>query len=524
MSAILFDGGRIHIGDGTSGEALLARDGRVAAVGRRDEVRREAGRAEVVDLRGGVMVPGWFDAHVHFVWWAQQMSRLDIASTATLEDALDRIASYARGLAEGAWVLGGRFDKNTWGRWPSAVDLDRVTNGHPAVLRSRDGHSRWLNSAAIAQAGITRDTAVPEGGAIFRDDRGEATGVLQENANALADVVIPPPTDDEMLADARRGQTEAWRRGITGLEDLDQFLGRSPVAVLARMRDAGELGLRVYMGIPHARLADALQQRLRTGEGDEWLRTGHLKIFTDGALGSQTAALEEPYEGSRDRGILTVEPGQLAHDVAVAAAAGIAVAIHAIGDRAVHVALDAIEPTRASAPQLRQKVEHVQLVRADDLSRFGALGIVASMQPIHATSDRDLADRYWGASRVPRAYPWRTLRRTGAVLAFGSDAPVEPIDPLLGIHAAVTRRRPQDDEPWRPEQRLTIEEALAGYAAGPAYAMSNERVSGTLRVGMRCDATVVDRDLARCAEDELLEARVRATITAGVVRYSDGLG
>jgi predicted amidohydrolase YtcJ len=452
------------------------------------------------------------------------MARLDLADTTTLEQALDRVATFARALPEGAWVLGGRFDKNNWGRWPTAVDLDQVTGGRPAVLRSRDGHSRWLNSAAITRAGITRDTATPEGGAIFRDDRGEATGVLQENANALADTVIPPPTDDEMLADARRGQAEAWRRGITGLEDLDQFLGRSPVAVLARMRDAGELALRVHMGIPHARLADALEQRMRTGEGDAWLRTGHLKIFTDGALGSQTAALEEPYEGSRDRGILVIEPGQLARDVAVAAASGIAVAIHAIGDRAVHVALDAIEPTRATAPQLRQKIEHVQLVRADDLARFGALGIIASMQPIHATSDRDLADRHWGAARVPRAYPWRTLRRTGAVLAFGSDAPVEPIDPLLGIHAAVTRRRPQDDEAWRPEQRLTIEEALAGYAAGPAYAMSDERVSGTLRVGMRCDATVVDRDLARCAEDELLDARVRATITDGVVRFADGLG
>ncbi|MDP9283089.1 MAG: amidohydrolase, partial [Chloroflexota bacterium] len=409
MSALLFEGGRIHVGDGTSAEALLARDGRVAAVGRRDEVRREASGAEPVDLRGGLMVPGWFDAHVHFVWWAQQMARLDIADTTTLEQALDRIAVYARGLPDGAWVLGGRFDKNNWGRWPTAVDLDGVTAGHPAVLRSRDGHARWLNSAAVARAGITRDTAVPDGGAIFRDDRGEATGVLQENANALADVVIPAPTDDEMLADARRGQGEAWRRGITGLEDLDQFLGRSPVAVLERMRDAGELALRVHMGIPYARLADALEQRMRTGEGDEWLRTGHLKIFTDGALGSQTAALEEPYEGSRDRGILTIEPDQLARDVAAAAAAGIAVAIHAIGDRAVHVALDAIEPTRSTSPQLRQKIEHVQLVRADDLARFGALGIIASMQPIHATSDRDLADRYWGASRVGRAYPWRTL-------------------------------------------------------------------------------------------------------------------
>src|SRR4030088_2248787 len=274
-----------------------------------------------------MMVPGRFDAHVHFVWWAQQMARLDLADTTKLDQALDRISTHARSLPDRAWVLGGRFDKNNWGRWPTAVDLDQVTNGHPAVLRSRDGHSRWLNSAAITRAGITRDTAVPEGGAIFRDDRGEPTGVLQENANTLADTVIPPPTDDEMLADARRGQIEAWRRGITGLEDLDQFLGRSPLAVLARMRDAGELALRVHMGIPHARLADALEQRMRTGEGDEWLRTGHLKIFTDGALGSQTAALEEPYEGSRDRGILVVEPGQLARDVAVAAAPGIGVSI-----------------------------------------------------------------------------------------------------------------------------------------------------------------------------------------------------
>jgi predicted amidohydrolase YtcJ len=524
MSAVIFEGGRIHVGDGTSAEALLARDGRVVAVGRRDEVRRDAGRAEVVDLRGGLMVPGWFDAHVHFVWWAQQMSRLDIADATTLEEALDRVAAFAKRLPEGAWVLGGRFDKNSWGRWPSAVDLDRVTGGHPAALRSRDGHSRWLNSAAIARAGITRDTARPEGGAIFRDDRGEPTGVLQENANALADAVIPPPTDDEMLADARRGQAEAWRRGITGFEDLDQFRGHAPRAVFERMRDAGELAMRVHMGIPHARLADAVEQRMRTGEGDEWLRTGHLKIFTDGALGSQTAALEEPYAGSSDRGILTIDPGDLARDVGAAAASGIAVAIHAIGDRAVHVALDAIEPTRASAPRLRQKIEHVQLVRADDLARFGALGIVASMQPIHATSDRDLADRHWGPSRVSRAYPWRTLRSSGAVLAFGSDAPVEPIDPLLGIHAAVARRRPNDPAAWHPEQRLTVDEALAGYATGPAHAMATERDAGTLRVGMRCDATVVDRDLARCSEDEILEARVRATITDGVVRFADGLG
>ncbi len=523
MSATIFHGGRIYVGDRTTAEALLARDGRIVALGRPQDLRREAADGELVDLRGGLMVPGWFDAHVHFVWWARQMTQLDIGDAATLDDALGRIASHVRGLPPGAWVLGGRFDKNAWGRWPSAADLDRVTGGHPAALRSRDGHSRWLNAAALARARITRETPAPEGGVIFHDERGEPTGVLQENANRLADAVLPPPTDDDLLEAARRGQLEAWKRGLVGFEDLDQFAGRSPLGIFERLRDRGELAMRVFMGIPHARLGDAVGSGTRTGSGDDWLRTGHLKIFTDGALGSQTAALEEPYEGTGDRGVLTVEPDVLGRDVAAAAAAGIAVAIHAIGDRAVHVALDAIAPTRSAAPALRQKIEHVQLVRSDDLSRFGSLGIIASMQPIHATSDRDLADRYWGPARVARAYPWRTLRQTDAVLAFGSDAPVEPIDPLLGIHAAVARKRPRDDEAWRPEQRLTLDEALAGYAAGPAYAMSTERETGALRVGMRCDATVVDRDLARCSEDQLLEVRVRATITDGVVRFEDGL-
>jgi predicted amidohydrolase YtcJ len=268
----------------------------------------------------------------------------------------------------------------------------------------------------------------------------------------------------------------------------------------------------------------ALETGMRTGQGDEWLQLGHVKFFTDGALGSQTAALEEPYEGTDDRGILTFDPVELRTDVARAAAGGLGVAIHAIGDRAVRVALDAVAPTRMTSPALRQRLEHIQLVREEDLGRFGALGVIASMQPIHCTSDRDLADRYWGPKRTPRAYPWRTLLERGAILAFGSDAPVEPIDPLLGIHAAVTRRRPGDREPWFPAQRLTLDEALHAYTAGAAYSTGREGEWGTLDVGMRCDATVVDRDLAKLGEHELLDAKVRATITDGVVRYADGLG
>jgi predicted amidohydrolase YtcJ len=522
VSATLFHGGRVHVRSGVSADALLARDGRVVAVGRASDLAKDAGRAERVDLRGGLMVPGWGDAHVHFVWWAQQMRRIDLSATDTVEEALAAVERHARALPEGRWILGGRFDKNRWGRWPTAAELDRVTHGRPAALRSRDGHARWLNSRSLELAAIGPGTATPAGGVIERGPGGAPTGVLMENAIGLVDRVLPQPDADERYEQAVAGQREAWARGITAIGNLDNFAGTWPFDAFERMRERGELGIRVHSGIPFARLDEAIAQGLRTGRGDEWHRVGPVKIFTDGALGSQTAAMEEPYEGSQDRGVLTIAPADLDSAVARAAAAGIAVAIHAIGDRAVHVALEAIAPTRRSAPALRQKIEHIQLVREDDLPRFGQLGVIASMQPIHATSDRDLADRYWGA-RTKRAYPLRTIADGGGVLAFGSDAPVEPIDPLLGIHAAVTRMRPGDSGPWHPEQRITLDEALAAYSSGFAYAFAQERDHGTLEPGMRCDATVIEADIAKAAPSEWPGIRVRATVTDGAVRYENGL-
>ena len=521
MTAILFAGGRIHTGTGRSAEALLARDGRIVAVGRLSDVSPEAGRAERVDLAGGLMVPGWTDCHVHFMWWAIQMGQVDLRDAATLEEALVRIEAQARSLPPGAWLLGGRFDKNRWGRWPTAAELDRATTGRPAALRSRDGHARWLNTAALRAAGIDAARTSPAGGEIERDARGLPTGILKENANWLVEAVIPEPSAAECLAAVRLGQTEAWRRGIIGIEDLEQANAREAFRLL---NEDGELGLRVEMGIPRLDLTAAIDAGLRTGDGDDWLRTGHCKIFTDGALGSQTAALEEPYEGTDARGILTIEPDELRRDVDRAAAAGVAVAIHAIGDRAVRVALDAIEPTRRTHPRLRQRIEHVQLVREADLERFGRLGIIPSVQPIHATSDRDLVDEHWGLERARRAYPWRSLAAHGAVLAFGSDAPVEPIDPLLGIHAAVARKRPGDPDRWHPEEALTLDEALAGYAAGAAYATGRDRERGTFVPGMWCDATILDRDLAATPTEDWPGASVTGTVTAGIVRHAEGLG
>ncbi|MHB8630894.1 MAG: amidohydrolase [Candidatus Limnocylindria bacterium] len=521
MNALLFHGGRIHVGDGTSAEALVTVDGVVRAIGRRADLVRDHGSAERIDLHGGLMTPGWHDSHVHFTWWAIQMRQVDLRDEPTIDAALSRIAEHARPLPPTAWVQGGRFDKNRWGRWPTAAELDRATAGRPAALRSRDGHSRWLNTAALRAAGIDSNTPDPPGGAIERDGSGAPTGVLKENASGLADRVVPPPTSDDIFAAVGRGQREAHRRGITAIEDFEQA---AAFGAFQRRREHGDLRLRVVMGIPHGSLDAALALGLRSGLGDEWLRVGHLKIFTDGALGSQTAALEEPYAGTMDRGILTIEPGTLEADVRRAADAGIAVAIHAIGDRAVRVALDAIAPTRATHPALRQRIEHVQLLGATDIVRFGGLGVIASMQPIHATSDRDLVDRFWGPERAIRAYPWRRLLAAGARLAFGSDAPVEPIDPLLGMHAAVARKRPADADRWHPAEALTLDEAIAAYTSGAAYAMNAERERGTLTVGMRCDATVVEGDLARIAVDEWPTVHVSGTVVGGVVVHAAGIG
>ena len=520
--AVLFANGRVYLGSGRFSDALVARDGRVAAAGDVRAVRSEHPYATLVDLRRGVMVPGFTDAHCHFLWWALQRGRLDLAEERTLDDALAKIDAYAGRLPDGAWILGGRFDKNRWGRWPTREELDRVSHGHPAVLRSRDGHSRWASTAALRVARIGRATPAPDGGEIDRDASGELTGILRENAIRLLDAVIPEPSDVECLQAVAAGQSDALRRGLTGIHDLDTPMPPAHRA-FQELHDHGELGIRVHMGVPHKSLDAALDLGIRTGLGDDWLRWSNLKIFSDGSLGSQTAALEEPYAGTDYRGLLTVDPEQLKRDVRRATTGGIAVAIHAIGDRAVRIALDAIEHAGGSRDRLRQRLEHVQLVRDGDIARFARLGVIASMQPIHATSDRDIADRYWG-ERCRRAYPWRAFRDAGVTLAFGSDAPVEPIDPLLGLYAAVARKRPSDAAPWYPEQRLDLQGALAGYTSGAAYAVSREAELGTLDVGKWCDAVVLDRDVFREPPEALLEAKVRATITASVVRYDGGLG
>jgi len=505
-------------------QALAIRGDRVAAVGDDAEIWRWNGPATtVLDLRGRAAFPGFIDAHVHLAGFARLLRRVDLAGVASLREALARIADRAARLPEGAWVLGGGWNHNLWpeGRFPRREDADAVAGGRPLALHSKDGHVLWANSAALALAGVGRETPDPAGGEIERDATGEPTGLLKETAAGLVSRVIPETGVDETAALLAEALALVQSYGLTGVHSNE---GATALGALQELRSEGRLGLRVCASLPAGSLDEALALGLRTGWGDEWLRLGGVKVFCDGALGARTAHMLEPYEGAPGQcGIEVTDAAALAELARRAAAGGLALAIHAIGDRANRQALDALEAAiRSGAGRgLRHRVEHVQTLHPADIPRFGALGVIASMQPIHATSDMAMADRHLGA-RARWSYAWRSLAASGATLAFGSDAPVESMEPLRGIHAAVTRQRP-DGSPaggWYPEERLTAAEAVAAYTLGAAYASGEESLKGSLVPGKLADVVVLSQDLLAIPPSEILSTRVEHTSLGGQVVYS----
>lgn len=497
--------------------AVGVRDGRIVYVGD-DATAREmlAPGGEAIDLRGRGVIPGLNDAHLHFSWFAIGLQSVQ-AETATLDEVLARVAEFARRMPPGGWITGMGWNQNVWhlttsDGFPTAADLDRVAPEHPVALSAKSGHALWANSCALQLAGITASTPDPAGGQIVRDEHGQPTGILLEDAMELVDKVRPEPKPEQLAEMMQAAFPVAHRAGLTGIHDFD---GPTAFAAYQLLHQRGELGLRVVKSIPREKLSHALELGLRSGFGDDLLRIGSVKLFADGALGPQTAWMIDPFEGSTGTGIATLSEAEMAEDVRRANAAGLSCAIHAIGDRACRTVLDVYEEVGSRA--LRNRIEHVQLLHPRDYARLGRLGVVASMQPIHATSDMLIADKYWGG-RSAGAYAWRTQLDAGAVLAFGSDCPVEKLDPLLGIHAAVTRRR-ADGSPgpqgWYPEQRLTVEEAVRGFAWGAAYAGGVEDQRGTLALGKLADFTVLDRDIFQIEPMEILETHVDATIIGG---------
>jgi predicted amidohydrolase YtcJ len=431
----------------TRAAALLVRNGRVAAVGDSGALRAHAPAARVLHLAGATITPGLTDAHVHLTEWAFARREADLATAASpvaaasaLAAHVDRVEAVSRGRDQ--WVRGRGWNPHLWeGRAPDRHVLDAVLGDRPVVLQSHDMHALWVNSATLLRAGIDAHTPDPEGGRIVMDPAGEPTGLLLESAGQLVTRLLPLPSLEQAAAAVHDAQGELHSLGITGVHSFPgvHFPDPDPLGVLLLLRERGQLRLRILQHIRADRLDHAIRLGLRSGFGDEWLRIGAVKMFLDGALGSRTAWMRDPYEDSVDCGISTLDPDEFRATVRCAASAGIASTVHAIGDAAVCLALDVLADPGLRVHAMPHRIEHLQCCPPDRFAHAAAGGLVCSMQPSHLITDWRIADRCWGA-RSRGAFALASLLRAGTTLAFGSDAPVESVDPRLGLYAAVARQ------------------------------------------------------------------------------------
>lgn len=506
---------------------------RILAVGHADDLFNRFTRAQGENMHGRVILPGLTDAHLHLKFYSLSLQKID-CETDTKEECLRRVGERAQKARPGEWILGHGWNQNVWQSssfpagegtgvrgWPAAHELDAVAPNNPVYLTAKSLHAAWANTKAMQMANITASTPDPQNGQIQRDMKGNATGILLETAMELVSAVIPEPGIDEIADAIEKAQPILWKMGLTGIHDFDR---RDSFMALQKLHAQGRLKLRVLKNMPVELLDQAFELGLRSGFGDDMLRIGNIKAFMDGALGPHTAAMFQPYLGEEsNRGILNMDGEELFEHGRKAAQVGLGMTVHAIGDRANHEVLDAYEQLRAyeaehRLPHLRHRIEHVQVIHPDDAPRLARLNIIASMQPIHATSDMLMADQFWGPERTRLAYAWKTQLDFGARLAFGSDAPVESPNPFLGLHAAVTRRRADGSptaEGWYPEQKLTLAQAWEGFTVGPAYAASMEDRLGRIAPNHLADLIVLEKDPFDCNPNDLLALESSATMVNG---------
>lgn len=493
-------------------------DGRIAFVGRRDDASITA-TAHTIDARGQLLLPGFTDSHVHLLATGAAMRSVDLKAVPSVDEAVRRVADRVATAGSGEWITGDGWDQNDWpgAAFPTRHDLDAVAPANPVVLNHTSRHAVWVNSAALRAAGITAATPAPEGGAIDIGDDGEPSGILRDNAQRLVAGAMPRPTQAGRIAAIETAVAHAHTLGVTAVHAMN--VSRGEFQALHALNDARRLTLRVRAFLAHERLGEWIERGVATGDGDAMFRIGGVKFFADGALGSLTAWMFEPYASSGDCGFPLQPVPDLERDVRRALEHGLAPAIHAIGDRANHETLDILERARDLAPDLPRRIEHAQTLLDADIARFASLGVAASVQPIHATQDMRKAERELGP-RAARSYPFASLLRAGARLAFGSDTPVETMDPLAGIHAAVTRRRADGAPPggWRPGQRISIPDAIAAYTTTPAAIAGDPPPA--LTPGAPADVVLLSQDITALGDPmRILDARVTLTVVAGTVVY-----
>ncbi|MBV7257441.1 amidohydrolase [Pacificimonas sp. WHA3] len=486
---------------------------------------------EIVDVGGRTMLPGLIDAHGHVMGLGQGLMTLDLSGTKTLEEALAAVAGYAAANPDLAWIRGRGWNQVTYGMdgFPTAAQLDEIVSDRPVILERVDGHASWVNSAAIRAAGITAATVDPDGGRIERGADGKPAGTLIDAASALVHAVMPAPTTAQLEAALTTALRKMAATGLTGVADM----GTTPAewAVMRRFGEEGRLTARIAA---YAGGMDALADMAPSGPSG-WLHGDRLalvgvKLYGDGALGSRGAAMIEPYsDDPGNTGLLFVSGAELRNQFVSAASRGFAIAFHAIGDAANREALDAFADILAYVPGGRHRIEHAQIIAAQDLPRFAELGIIASMQPTHATSDKAMAENRVGPDRIRGGYAWKTLMQSGARFAAGSDFPVEPPEPLYGLHAAITRQD-RDGEPpegWYPEESLGRQAAFGAFTTGAAYAAGAETRVGTLTGGKWADFVILDADPFQIDAGDIWSIAVEETWLAGervFARDTDGNG
>ncbi len=500
-------------------EAVGIQDGHIAAVGSRPEVEAALPQARLVELPGCLITPGLVDAHCHFISYGHSLLQVDLRELPDLEACRRRIRQAAARLEPSQWLLGRGWNHHQWSdpQEPDRRVLDDIVPHHPVMMVRVCGHSVWVNSYALQVSGITEATPDPPGGRIDRDAAGQPTGLLRA-ARHLIQPHVPAPSSEQHQAAALAAQADALQNGLTGVhtcETLEEW------RALAALELQGRLKIRVHHLLPPGDLAQAGEMGLRPGGGSSQLWLGHQKLFADGSLGAGTALLQAPYsDDSANYGLPYLTAAELEAHVADGYARGFSSAIHAIGDQAGANALDAIARARQRYPgPWRDRIEHVQLYRPEDLKRYRAMDITASVQPVFVPTDWAVAERRWGAQRRAHAYSWKTLLDHGIRMQFGSDAPVEPIAPLVGLRAAVLRQdmTGQPEGGWRPDQCLTLSESLTGYVTTAAWTAYREKVLGNIAPGFWADMTVFKEDLRNVPPAQWPSVGVEMTIVGGEV-------
>jgi predicted amidohydrolase YtcJ len=522
--------GDILTGEGLPSEmpkrvsALAIRNGIIVATGDDAQMLKLSGpKTEVVDLHGAFVMPGFNDAHVHLASAGREKLTVDLVGVKSLAEMQQRIAAAARAAPAGAWLRGRGWDHTLWEskQLPTRQDLDAVTGDHPAVFTRVDGHILVANSRALQLAGITATTVDPPGGKIDRDGKGEPTGIVRENAMDLVYDKVPPPTNEERRHALELAIQDAVSHGITSLQDYstwDDFL------VYEEMEREGKLPVRISEWLTFLDPLPILEeQRAHHPADDPMLHTGMLKGFMDGSLGSRTAALNSPYsDDPGNSGIPLFDQATLNRMTVERAKAGFQIGFHAIGDRAVSMALNAFTAAEADSPgsiAYRFRIEHDQVVDPKDFGRFWWLGVIASMQPNHLLTDMNWAEDRIGPERAKTSYAWKRFLTQGTVLAFGTDYPVEPVAPFRGLYAAVTRKNEAGTKTYYPEQAISIGQALYAYTQASAFAEHMETKKGRLVPGQFADFVVLDRDVLKIPPREILKTRVLCTIVGGRIIY-----